>query len=136
VDDFVVFENSKSRLIEIKAALDDYLDTLRLKLNQNKSRIYRVADGVRFLGYRVFPTHRLVAKDNALRMRRRLKKFSRQYREGQIALDQIRQSIQSWIGHVRHADSYHLRSRLLGSVAFQRGEAGGAPGRLLEQRPR
>jgi retron-type reverse transcriptase len=135
VDDFVVFDNSKSRLHEVKAALNGYLDTLRLRLHQNKSRIYRVSDGVRFLGYRIFPTHRLVTKDNALRMRRRLKKFSRQYREGHIALEQVHQSIQSWIGHVCHADSYHLRSRLFGGVAFQRGEAGGAPGRFMEQQP-
>jgi len=56
-------------------------------------------------------------------MRRRLRKYSRQYSDGLIHLNKIRQSIQSWIGHAKHADTYALRSRILQSVAFQRAEA-------------
>ena len=135
VDDFVVFDNSKEKLSGIKAELESYLGSLRPCLHRNKSRVYPVKDGVRFLGYRIFPTHRLVAKANTLAMRRRMHRYSRQYREGEISLAQVRQCIQSWIGHACHADSYRLRSRLLTGVAFQRGEAGGAPWGLVEQQP-
>jgi hypothetical protein len=76
-----------------------------------------------------------VAKANILAMRRRMRRYSRQYRAGEISLDKVRQCIQSWIGHACHADSYRLRSRVLTSVAFQRGEAGGAPWGLVEQQP-
>lgn len=133
VDDFVVFDDSKSRLQTVKALMGNYLDSLRLKLHKRKCRVYRVNDGVCFLGYRIFPTHRLLKKDNALRMRRKLKKFSCQYQAGMIDLREIQQSIQSWIGHACHADTYKLRKRLLGSVAFRRGETENAAGRLLEQ---
>jgi retron-type reverse transcriptase len=135
VDDFVVFDNSKEKLRDVKQELETYLSSLRLCLHRNKSRVYHVKDGVRFLGYRIFPSHRLVAKANILCMRRRLCRYSRQYRDGEISLDKVRQCIQSWIGHACHADSYRLRSRLLTSVAFQRGEAEGAPWRLVEQQP-
>ena len=121
VDDFVVFDNSKKRLNAIKEHLKEYLDTLRLKLHRKKCRVYRVEEGISFLGYRIFPTHRLLKKDNALKMRRRLRQLSRQYREGHISLENIRERIQSWIGHAGHADTYRLRRRMLGSVVFKKG---------------
>ncbi len=133
VDDFVAFDNSKTRLSEIKERMEEYLDSIRLKLHKKKCRVYRVKEGIGFLGYRIFPDHRLLNKGNALRMRRRLKKLSRQYGDGKIPIEKIQQSIQSWIGHVRHADTYRLRCRILGGVAFQRGEAIDAAGRLVEQ---
>jgi hypothetical protein len=114
VDDFVAFGNSKEKLHEIKNAMEEYLEGLRLRLHERKCRIFRVDEGVGFLGYRVFPTHRLIKKENALRMRRRLRKLSAEYREGEIPLSHVRQSIQSWIGHDLHADTFRLRGRIMG----------------------
>jgi hypothetical protein len=87
------------------------------------------------LGYRVFPTHRLLKKDNSLKMRRRLKKMSIQYRIGEISLDKVNQRIQSWIGHAGHADTWHLRQRLFSEAVFQRGDAKSAARGFVEQQP-
>ncbi len=133
VDDFVALDNCKERLGTVKEQMGEYLDSLRLKLHERKSRVYRVQEGISVWGYRVFPTHRLLKKDNALHMRRKLKKLSREYKEGAISLEEIQQSIQSWIGHASHADTYRLRERILGSVVFQRGGAGDAARRFVEQ---
>lgn len=133
VDDWVVFDNNKGRLEDVKVRMEEYLENLRLRLHPNKCRVYRVDEGIRFLGYRIFPTHRLLPKDNLLRMRRRLKALSIAFKEGQINLGGIRQSIMSWIGHAAHADTYRLRSRLLGEVTFQRGGAGEPARGLVEQ---
>jgi retron-type reverse transcriptase len=121
VDDFVAFGNEKERLQQANQSMIDFLASLRLKVHPKKCRTHRVSEGVRFLGYRIFPTHRLLSKDNALRMRRRLKKMRALYQEGEIPLTRVHQSIQSWIGHASHADTYRVRSRILGSVVFQRG---------------
>ncbi len=123
VDDFVVLDNDKERLHQVKAAMTVYLDLLRLRLHKRKSRIERVQDGINFLGYKIFPTHRLLKKQNVLHTRRKLIKLACQYRQGRIDLDKIRQSIQSWIGHAQHADTWCLRKRLLASAVFQRGDA-------------
>jgi hypothetical protein len=85
------------------------------------------------LGFRIFPGHRLLKKQNQLYMRRKLKKLQTVYREGNIALDQLSQSIRSWVSHAKYADSYKVRSRILSSVVFKRDAAAGAAGRLLEQ---
>lgn len=133
VDDFVVFGDSKPQLHEIKVRMDEYLESLRLVMHKKKCRIYRVDEGVCFLGYRTFPTHRLLKKGNALRMRRKMKRMSREYAEGRLSIPEITHRINSWIGHARHADTYRLRRRILGDVVFQRGETGKAAGRFLEQ---
>jgi retron-type reverse transcriptase len=136
VDDFVVFDNCKERLAAVKAQIGNHLGGLRLKLHKRKCRIFKVSEGVGFLGFRMFATHRLLKKQNVLYMRRKLKKQQRAYNQWHIGADTIKQSIQSWISHAKHADTYGLRRRVISSVAFQRGTAIGAAGGLLEQQPR
>jgi len=129
----VVLENNKHRLDEIKKKMETRLTSLRLTLHPRKSRIHATKEGISFLGYRIFKTHRLLKKENVLRMRRRLKKLSQSYAEGKIDFDEINTRIQSWVGHASHADTYRLRFRILGSVVFQRAETRDAARGLLEQ---
>ncbi len=119
-DDYVVFGNSKPWLNQIKRQIIDYLYTLRLRLHENKSRIFRVTDGVDFLGYRMFPDKVRVRKSVVKRYRRKLKKMLVDYKSGKIELSEINNSIQSWIGHVKHADSYQLRKEMLWNTVFSK----------------
>jgi retron-type reverse transcriptase len=121
VDDFVIFGNDSSHLYRILAQVEDYLATLRLRLHPGKCRVYRVTDGVKFLGFRIFPNHRLLDKGNVLRMKRKLKQWQAWYRSGRIDLAYIHPRIQSWIGHAAHGNTYRLREGVLGGAAFQRG---------------
>jgi retron-type reverse transcriptase len=121
VDDFVVFDNDSSRLYQILSQVEDYLATLRLRLHPGKCRVYRVSDGVKFLGFRIFKSHRLLDKGNVLRMKRKLKQWQAWYRLGRIDMTYIHPRIQSWIGHAAHGNTYRLRERVLGGAAFQRG---------------
>ena len=73
-----------------------------------------------FLGYRIWPTHRLLRRDSVKRMRRKLKRMQYQYSRGEISLDKINASIQSWLGHAKHADTYGLRMQLLSNAVFSR----------------
>jgi RNA-directed DNA polymerase len=133
VDDFVVFGDDSRTLYEVRERISDYLAGLRLKLHPRKCRVYRVTDGVTFLGFRIFETHRLLDKRNALRMRRKLIRWQSLYAQGHIDIEYIHPRIQSWIAHAAHADTYRLRERLFGGVAFHRGEAENGAGRLVEQ---
>jgi retron-type reverse transcriptase len=119
-DDFVLFGNSKKWLNQAKMEITSYLETLRLRLHENKNRIYRVTDGVDFLGYRIFPERILVRKTIVKRYRKRLRKMVLGYREGKIDLSGVNNSIQSWIGHVAHSDSYQLRKEMFSDIVFSR----------------
>ena len=85
-----------------------------------KQLIARTQDGSRFLGFRQFPDYRLVARENIQRMRRRLRRMCDAFQAGELSAAQVRERIISWIGHVRHADSYRLRERLFHEFAFVR----------------
>jgi RNA-directed DNA polymerase len=120
VDDFLVFADDKRRLQEVKREIEHFLETLRLQIHQDKSVVFSCDQGIPFLGYRVFPTHRLIAKENVRRFRRRMRWMQREFASGRIGFDAIRPRIMSWIGHTRHANTYRLRTDLFRRMTFQR----------------
>ncbi|MBC8352067.1 MAG: protein kinase [Planctomycetes bacterium] len=108
---------------EVREQIVQFLVELRLKLHPRKNAIFPVKDGVRFLGYRVFPTHRLLVKENVWRFLRRVRTMQKQYGEGQTTLPEIKQRLMSWSGHARQADTHRLRTFLFDTIRFQRATA-------------
>ena len=119
-DDFVLFSNNKAWLGEARERCRRFLEGLRLQLHPRKSVIYRVDDGPRFLGFRVFPSHRRLARENVARMRRRLRQMQQEFAQGRLEHGDVQQRIRSWIGHARHGDTWKLRERLFAEVVFTR----------------
>lgn len=134
VDDFVIFSDDKDHLHQVRGQVEEYLEGLRLRLHQHKCQVFPVTQGIPFLGYRIFPTHRRLKRENARRFEQRLRRLSAGYARHQLSLPQVGQSIQSWIAHAAHADTFGLRRRLLAGVVFQRGRVVSA-GRLVDQQP-
>lgn len=120
VDDLILLSNSKPQLHEWKQAIADYLAGLRLRLHPRKANIFPVYQGVDVLGYRVFPKHRLLRNDNGFRFARRLRQFAIAYGERRMDWDDFNPSVQSWLGHACHADTYGLRRRIFGTTVFRR----------------
>ena len=121
VDDFVIFNDEKIKLHRIRELIEKYLATLRLKMHPNKSQVFPVKQGTDFLGYRIFPSHRLIRKSNVKRFRRKLRRFKQDYSDGLITVPEIDQRIQSWLGHARWADSYNLRKEIFDNFALSKG---------------
>lgn len=121
MDDTVFLSPSKKELWQWYREIEGFLeDRLALRLNP-KTSIFPVGPRpIDFLGYRIWPTHRLLRRDSVKRMRRKLKRMQYQYSRGEISLDKINASIQSWLGHAKHADTYGLRKKLLSSAVFAR----------------
>lgn len=120
MDDFVLLHSDKKLLHYCKAEIATFLkEELKLGLNA-KTSVFPISRGVDFLGYRTWPTHKLLRKRSVIGMRRRLKKLSERYRRGAITLEDIRPIIASWLGHTKHANSYNAVKRVLGSVVFSR----------------
>ena len=117
-DDFVVFGDDKASLWAIKEAMGDYLPRLRLTLHPRKCQVMTTRDGVDFLGYRVFPTHRRLRATTAMRAIRRLREQAHACSRGMLSAEQWRQSWASWLGYAQHADTYGLRRAVTGSLAL------------------
>ncbi|MDD2948868.1 MAG: hypothetical protein PHV80_08540, partial [Rugosibacter sp.] len=73
-----------------------------------------------FLGYRIFPTHRLIRKASARRADRALRRLAALYKKGFIGLDRVRQTVVSWVAHASRARSGRIRGAVLEKYAFSR----------------
>jgi RNA-directed DNA polymerase len=67
VDDFALFSNSKAELWRCKAALRERLASLRLALHEGSLQVAPTAAGTPWLGFVVYPTHRLVKGKRGLK---------------------------------------------------------------------
>jgi hypothetical protein len=52
------------------------------------------------------------------RFTRRLRRLREAYRAGEVGLARVHDSVQSWIAHVSHAQSYRFRRAILAGIRF------------------
>jgi retron-type reverse transcriptase len=119
VDDFIIFSNDKLWLWYIKEEIVKYLNQLRLILHPQKCKVFAVDTGVDFLGYRVFPTHRLLRQKNGFRFQRKLRYLKKAYASSIEERIAARQSVQAWVAHASHANTFGLQTALLGDTPFE-----------------
>jgi 50S ribosomal subunit-associated GTPase HflX len=117
-----LFGESKAKLADMRRAVEASLERLRLLVHQRKSRVYRCADGVTFLGWRLFPQKSRLVRENVVRFRRRLRQMERAFREGAATREEIRARIHSWIGHAAAGDTWRLREHLFAQFTLVEGE--------------
>jgi retron-type reverse transcriptase len=120
VDDFLVFSDDKRHLAEVREGIRDFLVSLRLRLHPTKNVVFPISQGIRFLGYRVLPTHRLLVKENVWRFLRRVRQMQQDYAAWRVSFAAIYQRLMSWNGHARQANTYRLRCHLFDTIRFQR----------------
>ena len=119
-DDFVMLSDDKSWLHEVKDRSAEYLASLRLKLHPRKCTVFPTSQGADFLGYRIFPTHRLLRRGNIKRAKQRFKRLQREYGKGNIPLEKVSQSVRSWVAHASWANTYGLRIQIFRDLVFRR----------------
>lgn len=112
VDDFVVFGGDKRKLYEILHEIKSYLQQLRLKVHDNKSRVFPVNTGIPFLGHVMFPDYSLLKGDNVKRQKKRIGRRMELLKNGKMRLEQFSQGMKSWGAHARYSRTYHLRNHI------------------------
>lgn len=118
MDDFILLLDTKENCITIKKIISDFLwKNLKLHLNK-KSRYYPSKMGADFCGYRIFTTHRLLRKSSKTKIKNQVKKWNKLYSSNKLDVTKTIQSINSWIGHSMHCNSYHLQQKILNTCNF------------------
>ncbi len=113
MDDSVLFSDDKAQLHDWKAAMQEFLAShLRLMLHPRKSVVFPVKAGIDFCGFHIYPTHRRLRRSSVRRFVRRFCHQRAAYWRGEITLDEMTTSVQSWIAHAAHGDTWRLRGRL------------------------
>lgn len=120
VDDFALFSDDKDFLAAARPAIENKLAGLRLMIHSIKSQLFETRRGANFMGFRIFPDRIRVRSENLRRSRRRLRRMQDAYADANVEQTKIRQSMQSWIAHLAHGDTWHLRERIFNALVFAR----------------
>jgi len=118
VDDLACFSNDKATLCRWRREISDFLCAMRLRLNERKSRIRRVKEGIEFLGFVVLPDRLRLSCRNVRRMRRRTRRLMHEYTVGILTWSEVRDSLAAWNAHAAHGDTWRLRGDVFARAVF------------------
>ena len=118
-DDFVVVADNKQYLVDLLKPISDFLDNeLKLSLHPNKVAIRTLHSGVDYLGYVVLPHYKRLRTKTRRRVYRGLTKKMRECQNDEIANGNIKQSLNSYLGTLSHANEYRVSEDLKNLYCF------------------
>jgi RNA-directed DNA polymerase len=90
-------------------------------VHEQRAQVTPVTQGMPWLGFVVFPTHRRVKGRKVRQAKRRLTARYDAWRAGDISFGEFDASVQGWINHVRYAGTWRLRGNVLGEFELGAG---------------
>src|SRR5262245_54834186 len=105
VADRLVSLEKQARIGVAEVVRPPFASPLRLLAHPRKTRVFRVKDGLTFLGWRIFPDRTGLVRLNVVRFRRRLRWIRRQYTAGRLDHPAIRHRLHAWLGHAGRGDT-------------------------------
>ena len=118
VDDFCVFHDDKPYLIKLRKAISDFIFALRLRLNEGKSRIRRLKEGIEFLGFVILPDRIRLNQRAIRRQRDRINQLQHDYNSRLITWDKVKECLQAWNAHAAYGDTWRLRTDVYAMAIF------------------
>jgi RNA-directed DNA polymerase len=120
VDDLLLFGREKPLLHAWKKAIIEYAAALRMMLHESESVVFPVRTGIPFLGWRVYPDHRRLKRRNGLAFQRRFARLLADLTAGRVTWEDLHASVNGWIAHAAHGDTWGLRRALLSDSVLPR----------------
>ena len=108
MDDIVVLGDSQDDLRESFKKIEQFSKD-EMGMSISKWCVRSIHRGIDFLGYRIWPTHKLIRKDSVTRAKRKIKRYT--YRND---LESLKKFIAAWQGHIQWADCRNLKCYLRG----------------------
>ncbi len=108
-DDIVFVHSDSDYLKNLIGEIEKFLwRELRLSLHENKVTIRKFSQGVDFLGYVILPHYKLLRTKTKRRMLRKLFKKQDSMIKGELPLEKLKQSVQSYLGVLKHCRGHKL----------------------------
>lgn len=117
VDDFALFSNERAELWRWKRAIVERLARLRLAIHERACQVMPTRCGIPWLGFVVYPDHRMLKARKARHATRRLSQRYGDWKDGRLSFAELDASVKGWINHVRFAASQGLRRTVLARMA-------------------
>lgn len=117
MDDGYMLHHSKEHLQKCLADLREICACLGIRLNEKKTQIVKLSRGITFLKRRFILTETgkvivIPARKGIVKERRKMKKLSLKYRAGEREFFDIKQSYNSWRGHIKHCNAKRTLRRM------------------------
>ena len=106
MDDMILLDNDPAKLRDMKQQLEFFASEV-MRLDFSKWSIAPVSRGINFLGYRIWPRHKLVRKQSVTRAKRAIQSLKKR---GDA--DALNRFLAAWIGHITWADTQNLMKHL------------------------
>jgi RNA-directed DNA polymerase len=117
-DDFVIVSRNKEQLESYIPFVGEFLKTLKLDLHPQKITIRKLSWGIDFLGYISLPYYRLPRTQTRRRLFQKLDKRQRNLLKNTISYESYNQSLQSYLGYLKHTNSFKLKQHLINRLYF------------------
>ena len=122
VDDGLVFAREKRTLWKWREAIIKRLARLRLTIHP-EAHPRPVSEGIPFLGFVVYPSHRRLKRRNVVNYRRRLKRLIAGWICDECTREAVLESLRGWINHARYGDTWGLRKSITAQLPNLHGGA-------------
>ena len=110
-DDGVILHRDKGWLQEVLHQIEEFFDTLGLRLNPKTSIFPVDRCGVDFLGYHTFRTHTILRKSSARRLKTKVHEIEKNYLT--MSPDEILGSLGAYHGWLKHCDCHNFGRKYL-----------------------
>lgn len=113
MDDMILILENTERAREVKEQVENYLNQkLHLELNQDKSKIFPIKQGVNAIGYKIYPTHKKLRNRSKKKFKEIVQELNKYLtKTPYLTLEQYQHyeaRLNSWMGHAGHACSHNF----------------------------
>ncbi|KKP98198.1 MAG: RNA-directed DNA polymerase (Reverse transcriptase) [Candidatus Moranbacteria bacterium GW2011_GWE1_36_7] len=120
-DDFIIIHQDEAYLNDILNLIDEFLEKeLKLQLHPSKVSIDKFHQGIDFLGYVLRPHHSVLRTNTKRRMFKKLGKKYADFQEGLISEKKLNQSLQSYLGILKHCKGHNIQKQIEKIYTFRR----------------
>ena len=117
MDDFFIIHDDKAYLEYCGEEIRKYVESLRFKLHEKKSRLYELSDGIEYLGFtfRLTSTGKVlmhIKSENVKAERRKLYRLVQKSKRGDIPRCKVNESYAAWRNHASKGNCFKCIQRM------------------------
>lgn len=117
MDDFILIHQDREKLEHCLTCIKEILAGMRMELSTEKTGIYELKRGIRFIGFyfRITGTGKVVVNIDPRKVkheRRKLRRMANLVKKGEKTKRSVDEHFRSWKVHASYGDSYRLIKRM------------------------
>lgn len=114
MDDMMAISRDKEAAKEVMQKASSFIENkLDLRMNEDKTKIFPIEQGINSIGYKTYATHRLLRNQSKKKIKRKAKKIRIAIKEGRMTVEKAEQIFNSWHGHAKYCSSHNFINSLI-----------------------